>query len=71
VKIKSSHLCRCGHRAAAHTVGVFPTFDSEGVSLEVILENTYPSGCYICACKQFELNNLDLIEYLAEQRGLI
>lgn len=65
--------CRCGHRASAHTSGVFP--DPDGVDLATVQNNDY-HHCGRCEnakseCLKFELPNLDLIEYLAEQRGLI
>jgi len=73
--IKATHLCRCGHQANSHTSGVFPCDHPDGVPLEVVQNNSY-SNCGKCSssggtCKHFELPNLDLIEYLAEKRGLI
>jgi hypothetical protein len=72
MKIKATHLCRCGHVASAHTVGVFDwRGKDESASLDEVQENS--RGIHDCPmnCEKFELSNLDLIEYLAKKRGLI
>ena len=71
--IKAATLCQCGHGASCHTAGVFPC--GGGVSLETVQGNHY-KHCGKCAytgkkCEGFRLTNLDLIEYLAEKRGLV
>ena len=71
--IKATQLCRCGHKAAAHTKDVFirSVDDNDSSTLEMVQKKR--STFHVCAvnCTKFELNNLDLVEYLAEQRGLV
>jgi len=72
MKIKGSYLCRCGHSASAHTHGVFRR-NIEEAEINRIIDNSKGWNRHSCNsnCDKFELQNLDLIEYLAEERGLI
>lgn len=72
MKILGSKKCMCGHYAHDHTIGVFINGD-EIVDVEQVLNNNH-IGCGVClvaSCKKFTLPNLELVEYLAEKRGLI
>jgi hypothetical protein len=74
MKIKATQRCRCGHVAAAHTSGVFVQCDdTESATLEDIQTKLAFRHNESCSnnCTIFELDNLTLIEYLAEERGLI
>lgn len=72
MKIAATKLCRCRHKAAAHTYGVFKECtDEEFSTLEIVQTRRARNTHSGCSCEKFELDNLDLIEYLAEQRGLI
>jgi hypothetical protein len=74
--IKATTLCQCGHIVMSHTCGVF-RHKEEFADMKTILKHPFRNKCGPCfqsdktRCKGFELNNLDLIEYLAEKRGLI
>jgi hypothetical protein len=58
-------LCQCGHAAGFHTMYVFDGREYADAD-DVICGST---GTHRpCPCKQFKLNNLDLIEYMAEKR---
>jgi hypothetical protein len=77
MKIKATHRCQCGHPANAHTSGAFSS-DRSTNELKIVIRNSKKHGqCGRCwanksgTCKKFQLPNLDLIEYLAEKRGLI
>ena len=72
MKIAATHLCRCGHTASNHTNGIFNTCDDQDFAeLEKIVKNSYARHECASNCAKFELPNLDLIEYLAKERGLI
>lgn len=62
----------CGHMASDHTIGVF-NHGNEIVNVKEVFNNPH-IGCGICLiknCEKFTLPNLDLVEYLAEERNLI
>jgi len=74
--IKATHLCWCGHEAWGHTNGAFVDKDEMKDLEEVIKNSTEYGKCGRCCerkgtCEKYQLPNLDLIEYLAKQRGLI
>ena len=72
MKVKATQFCRCGHRAASHTLNVFAICDDTEVSdLETGQKGSLANHSCPSNCRKFELQNLDLIEYLAEKRGLI
>jgi len=72
MKIKATQLCRCGHKAAMHTINVFTYCDDNDLApLDEVQRKSGASHVCSSNCIKFELNNLDLIEHLAEQRGLI
>ena len=72
MRIKATQLCQCGHTAAAHTIGVFNVCDDTDIAFleEVQMES---GVCHTCNvnCGKFELPNLDFIEYMAKEQGLI
>ena len=77
MKIHAKTKCQCGHGAMSHTVGVFIS-GQEQATLEQVQNNSWGNGCSNCLHKttvlsdhKFTLSNLDLIEYLAIERGLI
>ena len=75
MNIKATHLCNCGHVAWAHTSGVFE-YSGSISTLEEVQKGSESNGCRWCRdsnreCKVFTLPNLDLVEYLAEKRGLV
>jgi hypothetical protein len=73
-QIKATQHCRCGCVAASHTRGVFVQCDdTESATLEDIQTKFAPGHNASCSnhCTRFELDNLTLIEYLAEERGLV
>jgi len=73
MKIKATHLCRCGHAAWNHTHGVFNGEECVADFRKVRNNDKNPKGCSKCyiSCKKFQLPNFDLVEYLAEKRGLV
>jgi hypothetical protein len=69
MKIKYNYLCLCGHQANAHTIDCF--YDNEFAEIEDVFAKS--TGKHPCEsnCNKFQLNNLDLVEYLVEKKGLI
>lgn len=77
--LSSTYQCgRCNHAAGLHTLGIF-YYGHEETTIEKIREHTLSIGCAHgvilgtkrCGCKEFELQNLDLVEKLAKERNLI
>jgi hypothetical protein len=74
--IKATHLCRCGHQANSHTSGIFYDEIEESTLKKVVNNSKKHALCGRCSltngtCREFVLPNLDLIEYLAKEKGLI